>query len=109
MQTGAAEARLLDRCWLDDSAGLGAVAKNVDSRTSQMKDVHWDWKSGVGDRITSMGNANKAQAYLAQAMKNAQEAGMTPNEIQQILQQNMGQNFNTTYDGKMSLGIIYKG
>ena len=84
----------------DTSAGLGAVAKNFDRRTTQMRDVYGNRKSSVGDRVTSMGNTNQAQAYLAQAIKNAQEAGMSPNEIQQILQQNMGQNYNPTYDGE---------
>ena len=81
----------------DSVQGLGAVAKNVDRRTSQMNATYQNSQSSVPQRAQSMGNAFDAQKYLAQAIQNAIANGMSEQDIEQVLKQNMSQNYNPTY------------
>ena len=78
--------------------GLGNVAKNVDRRTSQMDATYANQNSGAEDRIKSLNSSFEAQRYLAQAIQNAREAGMSDEQIEQVLQQNMSKNYNPKFN-----------
>jgi hypothetical protein len=77
--------------------GLGAVAQNVDRRTTQMGTVYKNANSTVPQKMNAMGKAMNAQGYLAQAIRNAIANGMSEQQIEAVLKQNMSQNFNPTY------------
>lgn len=77
--------------------GLGAVAQNVDRRTSQMNNVYSNNTSTVPQKTQAMGKAFDASRYLGQAIQNALANGMSEQEIEQVLKQNMSQNYNPTY------------
>lgn len=81
----------------DTKGGLGTVAQNVDRRTTQMNTVYNNGSSTVPQRMNAMGKSMDAQQYLAQAIQNAIANGMSEQEIEGVLKQNMSQNFNPTY------------
>lgn len=89
--------------------GLAAVAQNVDRRTGQMRQTYRRSNNASGEqKLNSMDKSNQAQMYLAQAIRNAQQAGMSVQDIQNILSQNMGQNYNPNFDGN-NINWGYKG
>ena len=77
--------------------GLGAVAQNVDRRTTQMGTVYKNANSTVPQKMNAMGKAMNAQGYLAQAIRNAIANGMSEQQIEAVLKQNMSRNYNPTY------------
>ena len=80
----------------DTPAGLGLVAQNMDRRKTQMDNTYNNPASKPLERLRSLGNAVGARTYLWQAMRNALASGMSEQEIEQILKQNMSQNYNPT-------------
>ena len=77
--------------------GLGAVAQNVDRRATQTGTVYNNGNSTVPQKMDAMGKEVNAQQYLAQAIQNAIANGMSEQQIEAVLKQNMSQNFNPTY------------
>ena len=77
--------------------GLGKVAKNTDRRATQMK------KSP--DDSAALDRSFDAERYLAQAIQNAREAGMSDEQIQSVLQKNMRKNYNPKFgNGTLKYG-----
>ena len=76
---------------------LGSVAQNVSRRTDQMNSVYNTTLSNGQERGKAVGNLFNSQQYLAKAIQNAIANGMTEEEIQQVLQQNLGSNYNPQF------------
>ena len=77
--------------------GLGKVAKNTDRRATQMKKSPED--------TTAIDKSFEAERYLAQAIQNALEAGMSDEQIQSVLQKNMRKNYNPKFgNGTLKYG-----
>lgn len=78
--------------------GLGLVAKNVDRRTSQLSNTENNNSATPAQKVKTMGKAFTAQSYLGQAIRNALNSGMSEQDIEQVLKQNMAQNYNPTFN-----------
>ena len=77
--------------------GLRKVAKNTDRRATQLK------KSP--DDNAALDRSFDAERYLAQAIQNAREAGMSDEQIQSVLQKNMRKNYNPKFgNGTLKYG-----
>ena len=84
---------------------LGSVAQNLSRRTDQMNSVYNTTLSNGQERVKAMGNLFNSRQYLVKAIQNAIANGMTEEEIQQVLQQNLGSNYNPQFkDGRLDLG-----
>ena len=80
--------------------GLGKVAKNTDRRASQLKKA-----VGKEGEDTALDNSFAAERYLAQAIQNAREAGMSDEQIETVLQKNMKKNYNPKFgNGTLTYG-----
>lgn len=85
--------------------GLSKVAKNTDRRASQLKKAMGSKRAKDDEVNASLDNSFAAERYLAQAIQNAREAGMTDQEIEAVLQKNMKKNYNPKFgNGTLTYG-----
>ena len=85
--------------------GLSKVAKNTDRRASQLKKAMQGNKEPKDGVDRALDNSFDAERYLAQAIQNAMEAGMSDEQIQAIIQKNMKKNYNPKFgNGTLTYG-----